>query len=130
MEVYNTKGMIIVSSLAMFAIMLMILLNGYGCAAAAVLVKTNTTFRCDGRLDECLIKDDLQLEFLMNPYVSRLLDEADHQPEYAVELSKNPNKPVFPPCGGKSPPNCNTNPVNPDNSKCIPKGVFNRCPTS
>jgi hypothetical protein len=73
MEVYNTKGVIIMYPLAVFAIMLMILLNGYGCAAAAALVKTNTTFRCDGRLDECLIEDDLQLEFLMNPYVSRVL---------------------------------------------------------
>jgi hypothetical protein len=75
MEVYNTKGVIIMSPLAVFAIMLMILLNGYGCAAAAaaVLVKSNTTFRCDGRLDECLLEDDLQFEFLMNPYVSRVL---------------------------------------------------------
>jgi hypothetical protein len=75
MELYNTKGVIIMSPLAVFAIMLMILLNGYGCAAAAaaVLVKSNTTFRCDGRLDECLIEDDLQFEFLMNPYVSRVL---------------------------------------------------------
>jgi hypothetical protein len=55
MEVYHTKGVIIMSPVAVFAIMLMILHNGYGCAAAAaVLVKSNTTFRCDGRLDECL----------------------------------------------------------------------------
>jgi hypothetical protein len=95
MEVYNTKGVIIMNPLAVFAIMLMILLNGYGCAAAAVLVKTNTTFRCDGLLDECLIEDDLQLEFLMNPYVSRVL---------AVDIGDplDPSSQVFKECGGQN----------------------------
>ena len=57
--------------LALF-VMLMLLLNAY-CSDAAVLVKSNTTVRCDGRLDECLIEDDLELEFLINPYISRVL---------------------------------------------------------
>jgi hypothetical protein len=103
MEVYNTKGarVIIMSPLSVFAIMLMILLNGYGCAAAAVLVKTNTTFRCDGRLDECLIQDDLQLEFLMNAYVSRVLDDA-HQPASPGGQANDGTIPVFPTCGGQN----------------------------
>lgn len=51
---------------------MLILLNAY-CCGAAVLIKSNTTVRCNGRLDECLIEDDLELELLMNPYISRML---------------------------------------------------------
>ena len=69
MEVKNAKGG--TYPLALF-VMLMLLLNAY-CCDAAVLVKSNTTIRCDGRLDECLIEDDLELEFLVNPYISRVL---------------------------------------------------------
>jgi hypothetical protein len=125
MEVYNTKGVIIMSPLAVFAIMLMILLNGYACAAAAaaVLVKSNTTFRCDGRLDECLIEDDLQFEFLMNPYVSRVL---------AVDSKGNPlnpNSPFFKECGSApSYDQCVAELKNPDGTKCVNKGAYNRCP--
>jgi hypothetical protein len=97
MEVYNTKGVIIMYPLAFFA--MLILLNGYGCAAAAVLVKSNTTFRCDGRLDECLIEDDLELEFLMNPYVSRVLVDP---PTSKGNKANNQNQPVFDPCGGRN----------------------------
>ena len=69
MEVKNAKGG--TYPLALF-VMLMLLLNAY-CCDAAVLVKSNTTVRCNGRLDECLIEDDLELEFLINPYISRVL---------------------------------------------------------
>ncbi|GMY12869.1 hypothetical protein FCV25MIE_08111 [Fagus crenata] len=69
MEVKKAKGG--TYPLALF-VMLMLLLNAY-CSDAAVLVKSNTTVRCDGRLDECLIEDDLELEFLINPYISRVL---------------------------------------------------------
>jgi hypothetical protein len=120
MEVYNTKGVIIMYPLAVFAIML-ILLNGYSCAAAAVLVKTNTTFRCDGRLDECLIEDDLELEFLMNPYVSRVLDSKPGSP---TQNSLHENTPV---CGGV-PYNCTPQPSKSPNPKgCNPPGVYNKC---
>ena len=66
MEVKNAKGG--TYPLALF-VMLMLLLNAY-CCDAAVLVKSNTTVRRNGRLDECLIEDDLELEFLVNPYIS------------------------------------------------------------
>ncbi|KAG7986475.1 hypothetical protein I3843_03G082800 [Carya illinoinensis] len=57
--------------LAFFA-MLFILLNAY-CCNAFVIVKSNNSFRCSGRLDECLFEEELELELLMNPYVSRML---------------------------------------------------------
>jgi hypothetical protein len=71
--VYRAKGSGMYR-LALFVIMA-ILVNAYCCASAAVLVKTNstTTFRCDGRLDECLVEDDLEFDFLINPYVTRIL---------------------------------------------------------
>jgi hypothetical protein len=128
MEVYNTKGVIIMCPLAVFAIMLMIFLNGYGCAAAAVLVKTNTTFRCDDRLDECLVQDDLQLEFLMNPYVSRVLTGAQPPPSHGQDAVQKPTKPVFNPCSGSSPPAyCTKNPGKENKRKCNPKDNLYRC---
>jgi hypothetical protein len=120
MEVYNTKGVIIMYPLAVFAIMLMILLNGYGCAAAAVLVKTNTTFRCDGRLDECLIEDDLQLEFLMNPYVSRVLSGE------ASDGSLDRNSPVFKACEQEhSYAEC-VDLLKNNNKKCVRNSMYDR----
>jgi hypothetical protein len=126
MEVYNTKGVIIMYPLAVFAIML-ILLNGYGCAAAAVLVKTNTTFRCDGRLDECLIEDDLELEFLMNPYVSRVL--VDHPPTHPSTGTGVPNHAPFEPCAG--PKDAYTKCVTKykkNHKGCYPRNQYDRCP--
>jgi hypothetical protein len=121
MEVYNSKGVMVMSPLAVFAIMLMILLNGYGCAAAAVLVKTNTTFRCDGRLDECLIEDDLQLEFLMNPYVSRVLAAGD-----TSGGSLNPNSAAFKACEQKHTYAECVAKFKPDHHKCEQNGVYNK----
>jgi hypothetical protein len=123
MEVYNTKGVIIMYPLAVFAIML-ILLNGYSCAATAVLVKTNTTFRCDGHLDECLIEDDLELEFLMNPYVSRVLG---NQPGSPTQNSLDGNIPA---CGERNHRygNCISQPSESPNPKgCNPKYVYSKC---
>ncbi|KAG6660677.1 hypothetical protein CIPAW_03G121500 [Carya illinoinensis] len=77
--------------------MIMMLLDAY-CCGASVLAKTNTSFRCSsGRLDECLIEEDLELElgFLMNPYVSRILAD---QP--GTGKTEDPNKPAAKPCGG------------------------------
>ena len=70
MEVKKAKGGIY--ALALF-VTLILLLNAY-CCGAAVLVRRNTTVRCNGRLDECLIEDDLGLEFLMDSYISRMLE--------------------------------------------------------
>jgi hypothetical protein len=130
MEVYSTKGFIIMYPLPFFAIML-ILLNGYASAsaAAAVLVETNTTFRCDGRLDECLLEDDLQFEFLMNPYVSRVLAGNNDTPK-SEDAIYNQNKSVFPEC---STPNykCSATPGNPKPSGCNIYGDQknrNKCP--
>ena len=86
------KGVVMYPPAAVFAIMLIILLHGY-CCGASVLVKTNTTFLCDGRLDECLIEEDLELDFLMNPYVSRVLVENHNDPT-------DPKNPFFGVCGG------------------------------
>ena len=58
--------------------LIVLLLNAY-CCGAAVIVKSNTTVHCNGRLDECLIEDDLELEFLINPYISRVLADAPSQ---------------------------------------------------
>ena len=69
MEVPKGKGGIYPLAL----LFVMLTLYSY-CCGAAVLVQSNTsTVRCNGRLGECLIEDDLELEFLMNPYINRLL---------------------------------------------------------
>jgi hypothetical protein len=124
MEVYNTKG-VIMYPLAFFA--MLILLNGYCCAAAAVLVKSNTTFRCDGRLDECLIEDDLELEFLMNPYVSRVL--ADPPPKHPSPGAGDPNHAPFEPCAGPKDAygKCIANYKPPNNNGCVPKNKYHKC---
>jgi regulator of replication initiation timing len=108
---------------ALFAIMLIILLNGC-CCSASVLVKTNTThtFGCDGRLDECLIEDDLELEFLMNTYVSRMLKPVD------IGNSNDPNSIVFQDCGAEPRGRENKDPkVSYDSCVAILKEGFHAC---
>ncbi|KAB1211538.1 hypothetical protein CJ030_MR6G013280 [Morella rubra] len=92
MEVHKKKGGILLLYHLAFLVML-ILLDSY-CCGAAVLVKSNSSFRCDGRLDECLIEEDLELEFLMNPYVSRILAKNGKNPQ-----SGNRDNPAFASCG-------------------------------
>ncbi|KAB1211539.1 hypothetical protein CJ030_MR6G013281 [Morella rubra] len=106
MEVHKKKGGILLYHLA-FLVML-ILLDSY-CCGAAVLVKSNSSFQCVGRLDECLIEDDLELEFLMNPYVSRILAHGGKTPPQ----SKDRNNPAFKTCGQLS--------DDPQYQKCIAK---------
>ncbi|KAG6682775.1 hypothetical protein I3843_03G116800 [Carya illinoinensis] len=94
MEVYcNSKGGIHTPALILA---MMMILNAY-CCSAAVLAESNSRFRCSsGRLDECLIEEDLELElgFLMNPYVSRILAKT------GTGNAGNADQPVFPgPCG-------------------------------
>ncbi|KAF3953219.1 hypothetical protein CMV_021318 [Castanea mollissima] len=72
MEVQKGKGGMY--PLAISFVMVMLLINAYCCAGAAVVVESNTTtVRYNGRLEESLIEYDLELEFLMNPYISRML---------------------------------------------------------
>ncbi|GMY12870.1 hypothetical protein FCV25MIE_08109 [Fagus crenata] len=95
MEVKYAKGG--TYPLALF-VMLMLLLNAY-CCDATVLVKSNTTVRCDGRLDECLIEDDLELELVINPYISRML----YDEPACTACSKDKNSACSGPC---SEPGC------------------------
>ncbi|KAB1211542.1 hypothetical protein CJ030_MR6G013284 [Morella rubra] len=97
MEVHKRKGGVFFYHLAFFV--MLILLDSY-CCGAAVLVKSNSSFRCDGRLDECLIEEDLELEFLMNPYVSRILANHKEKPN-----NLDPYKAIFKkPCGETNDP--------------------------
>ena len=73
MEVQKGKGGIY--PLAILFVMMMLLIYPYCCAGAAVVVESNTTTvrYNNGRIEESLIEYDLELELLMNPYVSRIL---------------------------------------------------------
>ncbi|KAG6682779.1 hypothetical protein I3843_03G116400 [Carya illinoinensis] len=132
MEVCNPKGgrTATPAFLAMLLMMMiMMLLNAY-CCGASVLVKSNTSFRCsDGRLDECLIEEDLELElgFLMNPYVSRILGSTSRTKQ-ALERGK----PVIRPCGQSQDPaydKCIAPKVKPSKDECHPKiNAYKRCP--
>ncbi|KAB1211548.1 hypothetical protein CJ030_MR6G013290 [Morella rubra] len=103
MKVDNRKGRIY--PLAFFS-MLLLLRNAY-CSDAAFLLTSNSSFGCNGLLDECLIEEELELEFLslMNPYLSRILGDGKGSPNY-----ENPNDPIFKPCG---------KPNDPQYAKCI-----------
>ena len=93
MEVQKGKGGIY--PLAFF-VMLMLLINGYCCAGAVVLVKSNvTTVRYNDRLEESLIEYDLELEFLMNPYISRMLGNG--QKAGSIYTSGDPKHPACQP---------------------------------
>ncbi|KAG7986476.1 hypothetical protein I3843_03G082900 [Carya illinoinensis] len=97
MEVHNTKGGGKHTLAIMLCVMLIVLLNGY-CCGAAVLVNSNSSFQGDGRLEECLFElGELDLELLVNPYISRMLKQGagdDHPAMDALEASK-----VAIPCG-------------------------------
>ncbi|KAG6660679.1 hypothetical protein CIPAW_03G121700 [Carya illinoinensis] len=130
MEVCNPKGGRTATpaflSMLLMMMMSMMLLNAY-CCGAAVLAKSNTSFRCtSGRLDECLIEEDLELELLMNPYVSRIL---------AVQTvtggTKDPNHPAIQPCGQPQDAGYNAcihEKSKPNPHKCDPGRPYNRCP--
>ena len=60
-------------TLVPFLVILILLFYPYCSAAAAILVKSNTTVHCNGGLNECLIEDEVELDFTMNPYVTRIL---------------------------------------------------------
>ncbi|KAB1218851.1 hypothetical protein CJ030_MR3G018272 [Morella rubra] len=121
MEVQNKKGGILLNHLALFLVMLILLDSSFSCGAAHVLVKSNFSFRCDGRLEECVIAEDLELDFLMKPYVSRILANAGKTGPL------NPTKPGVP-CGNlkKDPPAyaiC-IQKSKPNNHKCTCKNTY------
>lgn len=71
-----------------FLVILILLFYPYCSAAAAFLVKSNTTVHCNGGLNECLIEDEVDLDFMMNSYETRILQEAGQ----ATSATKNPDK--------------------------------------
>ena len=80
MEVQKAKGGIYPVA---FFVMLM-LINAH-CCGAAVLVKSNASVWFDDHPSERLIEDEVELEYLMNPYISRMLaDPPQHPAEDAV----------------------------------------------
>lgn len=80
MEVQKAKGGIY--PLAFFV--MLILLNAYCRTDAAILVKSNTSVQCNDRLGECLTEDEVELEYLMSPYISRMLDDPPKHPAPAA----------------------------------------------
>ena len=92
MEVQRGKGGIY--PVALWFVMVMLLINAYCCAGAAVVVESNTTtvWYNNGRVEESLIEFDLELEYLMNPYVSRMLKPQESHP--GPRAVKNRNKPA------------------------------------
>ncbi|KAG7982371.1 hypothetical protein I3843_04G049400 [Carya illinoinensis] len=103
---YNSRKGGMHYPLAFIAMLILVLLNANSCSGGAAvgiqLIKSNTTFGCNVRLEECLImEDDLELEFLMNPYISRILPSTTTKSPTAG--SKQPNKPAVP-CGNNGDP--------------------------
>ena len=103
MEVQKKKGGLY--PVALLSFVMLILLNAYCCNAAVVVKSNTTTVRYNnGRLEESLIEYDLELEFLMNPYISRVLDSDPYHPTFQTgnpqstpcePTKENPN-----PCSG------------------------------
>ena len=98
MEVQKGKGGIY--PLAILFVMVMILINAYCCAGAAVVVESNinTVRYNNGSLEESLIEYDLELEFFMNPYVSRMLGGGENHSIYNTEDQNR--SACTPPCTG------------------------------
>ena len=105
MEVHQ-KGKRGIYPVAILFVMVIFLINAYCCAGAAVVVESNTTtvrYNND-RLEESLIEYDLELEFLMNPYISRVLDSDPYHPTsqtgnpHSTPCEPTPSNPH--PCSG------------------------------
>ena len=99
MEVQKGKGGIY--PLAILFVMVMLLIYPYCCAGAAVVIESNTTTvrYNNGRIEESLIEYNLELELLMNPYVSRILAGG----KSVTAGTGNPKRPV---CTGSCGTNC------------------------
>ncbi|KAG6720835.1 hypothetical protein I3842_03G082400 [Carya illinoinensis] len=105
--------------LAFFA-MLIILFNAY-CCNASVIVKSNSSFQCNGRLDECLFEEELELELLMNPYVSRMLID------YPRPKTDKPGEPAIA-CGhAQDPYDVCISKIKNKYNLCVKDSIFKRC---
>ncbi|WRX21805.1 hypothetical protein QQP08_014292 [Theobroma cacao] len=85
-----------------------------------LMEKSNTTFRCSGRLNDCLIAEDMELELLMDSHISRMLIGANGKA--TIDFTNVAHKTV--PCGpGKQYGPC----INPKQKK-VPNncGTYNR----
>ncbi|XVF58450.1 hypothetical protein PTKIN_Ptkin07bG0067800 [Pterospermum kingtungense] len=92
-------------SLALAVMITMIPLKP-NCGRAAVLVKTYTTYHCNGLLNGCLIADDLEseLEFFMDSNVIRILGDGKGGPNTGG--TGNPKQPWQNGCEGLSYAQC------------------------
>ncbi|XP_021297630.1 uncharacterized protein LOC110426674 [Herrania umbratica] len=101
-------------SLALFVMLMLFEANG-GRAAEMLMEKSNTTFRCSGRLDDCRIAEDMELELLMDSHISRMLIGSDGKAVIGFTNVAGKIIPCGPgtqygPCvkGKKVPKNCST----------------------
>ncbi|XWS41013.1 hypothetical protein CRYUN_Cryun17cG0044700 [Craigia yunnanensis] len=113
MRVDQTDGGLV--SLALF-VMVMLIFNTNCCIAAVLMEKSNTSFPCGGgRLDDdcSLIAEDIELELLMDSYISRMLIGGNVK--VTIDFTKAAKKTVncgygtqYGPCmdGKKVPNNC------------------------
>ncbi|XVE86202.1 hypothetical protein DITRI_Ditri18aG0016900 [Diplodiscus trichospermus] len=88
-------------SLALF-VMIMLMVNTDCSRAAAFMEKSNTSFRCGGSWhdDDCsLIAEDMELELLMDSYISRMLIGENGKP--VIDFTKAAGKTL--PCGEHKP---------------------------
>jgi hypothetical protein len=121
-QVYRAKGSGMYP--LTFLVITLLLVNAYCCASAAILVKSNTTFRCDGRLHECLVEDDLEFDFLINPYVTRILAGTSGSGSGGTG---NANKPAID-CA-KNPPqtsSCISDLKNNGKTDCVPRSTYDK----
>lgn len=92
--------------LAILFVMVMLLINAYCCAGAVVVVESNTTtVRYNGRVEESLIEYDLELEYLLNPKISRILTDPKPPLIYASTDKNHACDPCSDPCAKFSPYN-------------------------
>ena len=78
----------------LLAFVVMIILLKTNCCRAALLVKSNTTYQCNGRLEEYRIAEDVELELglVMNSNVIRIL-QSGNTPSVTAG-TENPSTPV------------------------------------
>ena len=96
------KGMGGIYPVAILSVMVMLHINAYYCAGAAVVVKSNTTTvrYNNGRGEESLIEYDLALELLMNPYTTRMLTDPKAGSIYKTGDKDRPACQPPSPCSG------------------------------
>ncbi|KAJ9173181.1 hypothetical protein P3X46_016344 [Hevea brasiliensis] len=91
------------AALQVFLVFLIVSTARNSCRAA-FLQKSNTTFGCeDGNLGECLIANDLELEVLMDSYITRILGDTADPP--FIDFTNNPTETAVCKNGIAYPPN-------------------------